>query len=61
MKMVKGILLFVGKTAVELMKIGGIATANTYTNQQLRKSTDHFIGEVERGVQHTTRKLNLKE
>lgn len=61
MKMLKGILLFAGKSAIELMKIGGIATANSYTNQQLRNSTNHFIGEIERGVEHTGRKLNLKK
>jgi hypothetical protein len=50
---------FLGRTALELMKIGTLGTLNQYTNQKFRESSSHLIGEVERGVEHQVRKLKI--
>jgi hypothetical protein len=47
------------KTGLELMKIGTWGTLNQYTNQQFRNSSQHLIGEVERGVEHQARRLKI--
>ncbi|PGQ88242.1 hypothetical protein [Priestia megaterium] len=47
------------KTGWNLMKIGGLTTVNQWTNQQLRNSANHLIGEVSRGAEHTARNLRL--
>jgi hypothetical protein len=50
---------FLGKTGLELMKIGTWGALNQWTNQQFRDSSQHLIGEVERGVEHQARKLKI--
>jgi hypothetical protein len=50
---------FLGKTGLELMKIGTWGALNQWTNQQFRDSSQHLIGEVERGVGHQARKLKI--
>ncbi|MED4068687.1 hypothetical protein [Priestia megaterium] len=57
--MIKTVATVVLKTGFNLMKIGGLATANQWTNQQLRNNANHLIGEVSRGAEHTGRKLKL--
>ena len=49
----------VTKGALQLMKIGTLTTVNTWTNQEVRNTTNHFIGEVKRGADHSGRKLGL--
>jgi hypothetical protein len=50
---------FLGKTGLELMKIGTWGALNQWTNQQFRDSSQHLIGEVERGVEHQAKKLKI--
>lgn len=57
--MIKGIALTAVRSAVQLMTIGTLQTATQWTNQELRKSTDHFIGEVKRGGEEAGRKMKL--
>lgn len=59
MEVAKTVATFIGKTGLELMKIGTWGALNQYTNQQFRESSQHLIGEVERGVEHQARRLKI--
>lgn len=45
--------------AVQLIKIGSLTTVNQWTNQEVRNQSGHLIGQIERGAEHSVRKLGL--
>lgn len=55
----KVIATFLGRTGLELMKIGAWGTLNQYTNQQFKNTSQHFIGDMERGIEHQARRLKI--
>lgn len=46
-----------GKVAFNLMKIGAWGVGQQYTQENFRKQSNGFIGEMERGTEHTVIKL----